>query len=325
MLGGIARMSGRVPVPAGLAWWRTQPGGAAWLARLPRLVAECAERWDLALGAPFQPATVSYVAPATLPDGTPAVLKVNFPEAESEHEADALAHWRGEGAVRLLGADAARRALLVERCEPGSKLWALPDEQEANAIAADVLRRAGRPPPPGHAFRPLAGEAARWREELPGRWERHGRPFPRALLHRATGWIGELQADAGPPVVLHQDLHGGNVLSAGREPSPSTVEPGLSPLWGRPGGSWLAIDPKPLVGEREFDLASLLRDRRPRLADEPRPVRRLRARLDQLSAELDVDRERARRWAAVHALAWGVGDDEWFADLVVCAQWLAEV
>jgi streptomycin 6-kinase len=73
-------VTARPPVPAGLLWWRSQPGGADWLERLPRLVAECAERWELALGAPFEPATVSYVAPATLPEGTPAVLKVNFPE-----------------------------------------------------------------------------------------------------------------------------------------------------------------------------------------------------------------------------------------------------
>ena len=38
-------------------------------------------------------------------DGGAAVLKVNFPEPESEHEADALAHWDGRGAVRLLDRD----------------------------------------------------------------------------------------------------------------------------------------------------------------------------------------------------------------------------
>jgi len=297
-----------VRVPAGLRWWRSQPGGADWLARLPRLVAECCAQWDLAPGAPFTPTTISYVASVTRADGTPAVLKVSFPEPESEHEAAALAHWDGAGAVRLLASDSGRRALLVERCLPGDQLWSVADEAQADVDAAAVLQRlwAAPPPPAGHRFRTLAGEARRWADELPARWERHGRPFDRALLDRAVGWIGELLAtsDGRGDVVLHQDLHGGNVLRAAR-------------------GPWLAIDPKPLVGERAFDVASLLRDRRPELAADPHPARRVRDRVDRLSEALDVDRERMRRWAVVHALAWGLADDEWFADIVACAEWLA--
>jgi streptomycin 6-kinase len=292
-------------VPAGLSWWRERPGGADWLDRLPRLVAECAARWDLEVGEPFAPATVSYVAPVTRADGTPAVLKVNFPEPESEHEAAALAHWDGAGAARLLAADAERRALLVERCAPGEPLWRVADEDAANRAAAAVLRRLWRPPPAGHPFRALDAEARRWAAELPRRYERHGRPFDRALLHSAVAWIDELLASPVPPVVIHQDLHGGNVLRAAREP-------------------FLAIDPKPLVGDPAFDVASLLRDRRGELAADPSPVRRMRRRLDQLSADLELDRERMRRWAVVHALAWGMDDAAWFPEIVACAAWLAE-
>jgi streptomycin 6-kinase len=292
-------------IPAGLGWWRTRQGGADRLQRLPRLVAECAERWELAVGAPFEPASIAWVAPVTRADGTPAVLKVNFPEPESEHEATAVAHWDGAGAVRLLAADAERRALLVERCEPGAQLWSVADEEAANRAAAAVLRRLWRPAPIEHPLRTLDAEARRWATELPARFERHGRPFERALLDRAAAWIDELLASPAEAVVLHQDLHGGNVLRAGR-------------------GPWLAIDPKPLVGDPAFDVASLLRDRRDELAVDPFPVRRMRRRLDQLSAELDLDRERMRRWAVVHALAWGMGEDEWFPEITACAAWLAE-
>jgi len=106
--------------------------------------------------------------------------------------------------------------------------------------------------------------------------------------------------------MLHQDLHGGNVLRAAREP-------------------WLAIDPKPLVGDRELDVASLLRDRRPQLAAEPAPAARLRRRLDTLTAELGLDRERARRWGVVDALAWGIEAEGAHPDILACAQWLSEV
>jgi streptomycin 6-kinase len=292
-------------VPAGLEWWRRQPGGSDWLDRLPRLVAECSERWGIEVGPAYPGSHVSFVAPATLGDGTRAVLKVNFPDPESEHEPDALEHWDGRGAVRLLAGDRERRALLVERCEPGSELWEVEDEDEANRIAAGVLRRLWRPPPPAHPFRLLTDDATHWADKLAAVWEQLGRPFERRLVEQAVAFARDLGSTQGEAVVLHQDYHGGNVLRAEREP-------------------WLAIDPKPLVGEREFDVASLLRDRRDELMADPRPQRRLRRRLDSLAAELGLDRERMRGWGVVHALAWGVsGIGKVEEDMLACARWLA--
>jgi streptomycin 6-kinase len=286
-------------------YWRGRAEGAEWLARLPRLVAECAERWSLEVGPMLPGANVAYVAPATLADGGTAVLKVNFPDVESEREADALEHWNGEGAVRLLRHDPERRALLVERCEPGDELWTVSDEEEANRTAARVLLRLwARPAPVEHRFRLLEDEAARWAEELPAEWMSAGRPFERSLVERAAAALRELGPAQGEQVVLHQDFHGGNVLRAEREP-------------------WLAIDPKPLVGEREFDVASLLRDRREELARDPTAHRRIRRRLDQLSAELGLDRERMRGWAVAHALAWGLSGTGANEEHVACARWLA--
>src|SRR4051812_8962856 len=138
-------LSRPVPVPDGLSWWKEVAHGAEWLSRLPALVEGCVQDWALTLHAPFTPASVAWVAPAALPDGTRAVLKVNFPDVESEHEADALAVWDGVGAVRLLAHDAGRRALLLERCDPGTALWDVEDEETAYGIAAAVFRRLWRP------------------------------------------------------------------------------------------------------------------------------------------------------------------------------------
>ncbi|MGH2995959.1 MAG: aminoglycoside phosphotransferase family protein [Gaiellaceae bacterium] len=286
-------------IPSGLRWWRTVTGGTAWLERLPDLVEECATLWGLELEASFEQVHVSFVARARLPDGTAAVLKVNFPEPEGEHEPDALAHWGGEGAVRLLAHDPERRALLVERCEPGTTLWELADEEEANRLAAGLLRRLWRPPPAEHPFRHLADEAARWAEELPIRWRGLGEPFERELLEEAVAFLREAGPAQGEEAVLHQDFHGGNVLRARRE-------------------HWLAIDPKPLVGEREFDTASLLRDRRAELVRDPDPQARVRRRLDQLAGELELDPERMRGWGIAHALAWDADEQ-----MIACARWLA--
>lgn len=234
-----------------------------WWARAPTLAQECAELWSVRLGEPYEYAYASLAVRAELPDGTPAVLKVGWPHPEAEREAEALAHYDGRGAVRLLAHDRKRNALLLERCEPGTPLLDLPEE-EALPVAAGVLRRLWRPPADGHPFDLLSELAAEW-AGLPG---------------LDAGMVRELDAGQGELVVCHQDFHSGNVLRARREP-------------------WLAIDPKPIVGEREFDTAALVRDRAP----VARPAV-LRRRLDVLSAELGLDRERMRLWAIVHAVAW---------------------
>jgi streptomycin 6-kinase len=294
-----------VTIPSGLAWWREEPGGQEWLASLPAIVAACREEWSLVLEAPFEPANISLVVPGALPDGRGVVLKVNFPEEESEHEPHALAHWRGEGAVRLIASDDSRRALLVERCVPGDQLWSIADDDDATHMAASVLRRLWRPVSDDPPYRLLRDESARWARELPADWEALGRPFDRRLLDEAVAACLELGADEGERVVLHQDFHGGNVLRAEREP-------------------WLAIDPKPLLGEREFDAASLLRDRRGELgrADESKRIRR---RLDILVDELALDRERMRRWGIAHALAWGTSGRKLERDMIRCAELLLEI
>jgi streptomycin 6-kinase len=270
-----------VIVPERLRWLEAQPGGRDWLARLPALASECADTWELRLGEPYEYAFVSLALRVELRDSTHAVLKIGFPHRESEHEADALAHYDGRGAVRLLGHDRERRALLLERCEPGTTLLDGMGEIDSLRIAARLLSRLWRPPRPAHPFRFLAFDADRWVRTLPARWEHLRRPFERNLLDELVAAFVELPTSQGELVVCHQDFHRGNVLRAERE-------------------EWLAIDPKPVVAEREFDTAALIRD------GDGDPCERL----DFLASELGLDRERMRRWALAHTLAWSFDEGE---------------
>lgn len=250
------------------AEWRHEP---EWLASLPNLAAECAEMWGLSLETPID-TPHSLVLPAG-----EAVLKLNAPSHfEADHEAEALARWEGRGAVRLLARDDARRALLCERCRPGTRLRdASVDE---TTVVAELLPRLALEPRSPHPFRLLAEEARRWAGELPSRYRLGGKPFERSLLDFAIDVFES--ADPRASHLVNQDLHGGNVLRAERQP-------------------WLVIDPKPLAGERELDGVGLLRNAVG--SDSTRSVRRW---LDVL-AELGLDRERLRAWGVAHALAWG--------------------
>jgi streptomycin 6-kinase len=241
-----------------------------------RIAEAYARRHGLRLGTPFD-SSVGYAVPAELSNGLRAVVKVNPPgERECEQEAAALAHYDGRGAVRLLDYDSVGHTMLLERCDPGTSLWELPEE-DANRLAAGVLARLWRPPSTDSPFATLAEEAEFWAAELEPRAEEQ-------LVRLALQLLCDLVPSQGEQVVVHQDLHQGNILRAQREP-------------------WLAIDPKPLVGEREFDVASLIRDRRD--AFDATLVRR---RLDFYTTELGLDRERTRGWAIAHAVAWGTNE-----------------
>ena len=267
-----------------------------WLERAPALVRECADEWGLRVGAPYVGGAAGHVHRVELPDGTPGVLKVWFPHRESEHEADALALWNGEGAVRLLAHDPSRSALLLERCEPGTTLSAIGGEHALDVLM-ELLPRLWKPA--GPPFRTLAEEARWWVGYLPDEWERVGRPFERRILDAAVSALVELAPAQGEQVLVNQDLHGDNVLAAQREP-------------------WLVIDPTPLIGEREFALAPIIR------SDELGGTRAdVRYRLDRLTSEFGLDKERARWWTIGQTLAWST-DTALYPEHFQLVRWLFE-
>jgi streptomycin 6-kinase len=269
---------------------------SVWLEHVPDLVAECVEEWGLRLGEPYEAGAAGYTVRADLPDGAPAVLKVIYPHREAEHEGEALRVWDGDGAIRLLAYDEARWAMLVERCEPGT-LLAKVDPDRALEVLIGLLPRLWKSV--REAFRPLADEAMWWIDYLPAEWEQAGKPFERDLLDAALTRLGALANSQGEQVLLHQDLHGDNVLAAQRE-------------------EWLVIDPKPLVGEREFAVAPIVRD--PELGHSRRDVL---YRLDRLTAELGLDRDRARGWTIGQTIAWSL-DTSYLPKHVETVRWLLE-
>lgn len=252
------------------------PARMAWLERLPDAVRDLQRRWSISLGVPFDGENVScaWVAPAVRGDGTSAVLKVGMPHMEGEHELDGLRFWNGDPTVRLLESDAELNAMLLERCEPGSSLRALP-ESEQDVVVSRLLRRLWRVPPEAYPFRPLEAMITYWSDRTLSnvdRWADVG------LVREGLHLLEELPRTSELSVLLATDLHAGNVLRAQREP-------------------WLVIDPKPFVGDPAYDATQHLLNCETRLRADPEGTIRRFADL------LGVSGERVHLWTFARAAA----------------------
>ncbi|HEX4526912.1 MAG TPA: aminoglycoside phosphotransferase family protein [Gaiellaceae bacterium] len=226
------------------------------LTETERVARQVAAEWHLNLGEPFAMAHVSYVAPV----GADTVLKVAWAgDDESLDEHAALELWAGDGAVRLHRADPARRALLEERAVPGDDISNL-SEDEATAVAVDIAtrlwRRAGAP------FRRVADEVPRWLDDNVSALT----PYARELWE---------EFEPGHDWLVHGDFHHHNIL--------------------RHGSRYVAIDPKPYLSDREYDLFSWLRNPLDyRMTDREQTERRIAA-----FVAAGLDDRRIRIWTIV--------------------------
>ncbi len=262
--------------------------GVAWIERLPTTIADCERRWSLVVAPPVPNLSYNYVAPAVRSDGVEMILKLGVPHAELRSEIAALRLYAGHGCAMLLDADSEQGYLLLERLRPGTPLADLAGDEQATAIAAEVMRQLWRPVPPDHTFPTVA----RWAEGLQRLRAEFGGgtgPFPPRLVGKAERLFADLLGSMDAPVLLHGDLHHWNILAAERRP-------------------WLAIDPKGIVGEPAYEVGALLRNR----LDAAPDIRRLTVqRVDQLAEALGFDRQRLLAWCLAQAVlsAWWSYED----------------
>ncbi|TWE12278.1 aminoglycoside phosphotransferase family protein [Rudaeicoccus suwonensis] len=273
--------------------------GDDWLASLPGIVDHCVRQWSLRLDGPVWHGQCALVLPCHR-DGEPVVLKVSWPHEEARLEHLALQNWHGRGAVRLLAADPAHWAMLLESVAHDADLTD-PPLLDAIEVIGGLFTRLDRPATP--QFTRLSECAERWITLC-----RSGsRLVPRRLTDQAAGLLSELAPDCDGRLI-HRDLHYENVLAAQREP-------------------WLAIDPKPLSGEWEFAVAPLLWNRWDHAAAAHNVRTHLRLRLGVVAEAAGLDESRALAWTfarmvlnAVWEAQEPIPDDEWISQCITIAK-----
>ncbi|MET0460772.1 MAG: aminoglycoside phosphotransferase family protein, partial [Ilumatobacteraceae bacterium] len=152
-----------IDVPPSLRKARTAAGERAWLDSLPELVSEMATQWSLSIGPSCDGFGMNaLVVQATTADGTPVVLKLAPPSDADKLglEATVLRLADGDGCVRLLNADLARRALLLERLGPSMYDLGIPRRQR-HELLLDAVQQVWRPVDPDVRLRSGA-DRARW-------------------------------------------------------------------------------------------------------------------------------------------------------------------
>ena len=262
--------------------------GAVWVARLPELIATYRRRWNVALDGPLPGSgSAAWVGAGTRADGAEVVLKLAWPHKEAQTEAAGLRFFGGRGAVQLLEADEGDFALLLERCRPGDSVWGLPFE-EANVVAAAVLERLWRMP--DGAVEPIT-TLADTVDDWNARFATERAEYPPKLVAEAARLGTELTSSTAELVVVHGDFNPFNILCAQREP-------------------WLAIDPKPLLGDPAYDLAQYLANYSELAAASGDPKAFFRDAIAFFSRRLGLDRYRVAAWAFVKAIGWTWSVDE---------------
>ncbi|MGP3981214.1 aminoglycoside phosphotransferase family protein [Streptomyces sp. KR80] len=261
--------------------------GAEWLRALPQLVHDALERWELTLDRIQAPGgRSSLIVLVRRADGSPAALKLLAPGVSPALEHAALARWDGRGAVQLLAAAPETGALLLERLQPEVSLRSLP-EAKAQLEAAGTVRRLWVEPGEAHPFESVADRTGREAEVLRARaaepWAESARP----LVEEALAVREDLAAVSTEALLLHGRFRQGKVLAGERSP-------------------WLAVGPEPVVGERAYDLARLVRDRLEDLVASPGGAAAARRRVAKLADSLDVDRDRLRGWTLFRAVESGL-------------------
>ncbi|MFB7617473.1 aminoglycoside phosphotransferase family protein [Kitasatospora sp. NPDC056181] len=208
---------------------RFGPSAEAWCEALPSLVAGLAARWGLTVRAGGGGGTAR-VFRCDRGDGRTVWLKLTPDPEVARQEAVALRAWAGlPSVVRLLAEDVAAGALLLDDVSPGPTLR---QREWRPAEVAAVLGALRSVPVAGLTLAPLA-------ERVEFLFDLTERRVPGAVPPGTRAFARELAAD-GPVALVHGDLHPGNVLDGPSGP--------------------VAIDPRPSLGDPDFDLVDWVLD-----------------------------------------------------------------
>jgi streptomycin 6-kinase len=226
----------------------------------------------------------------------PVILKVARQPGDEWRCGAVMAAFGGRGMARVY--EYVEGAALLERLNPGAHLASIAldgRDEEATEILADVIDRMSRPcessdEPSRDALKAFAS-AQDWGKGFQRYLASGDRQIPASLVAQAQQLYFDLCASQRGVRLLHGDLQHYNVLFDSDR-------------------GWLAIDPKGVIGEVEYEIGASLRNpyEEPGLFASAETVEK---RLRYFEAKLKLNSDRALAWGfaqAVLSAIWSVED-----------------
>ncbi len=245
-----------------------------------------AQQWDVAIEKTFE--TESSVLAFGERKSSRVVLKIIKRLGDEWHSGDILRAFNADGMVRVY--ESAAGAVLLERLAPGNELVKVVrdgHDDRATEILAHVINQLA-----GHAAPDGCATVFDWALGFDRYLNSANKQLPTDLVYKAQDVYHHLALSSSHTMLLHGDLHHYNVLF--------DVNRG-----------WVAIDPKGVVGELEYEVGAILRNpndlRQPDFFASRDVIER---RLRILTDSLQLDYGRTLQWSFAQAVLSAIWDVE---------------
>lgn len=261
--------------------------GDDWLNKLPSLVDEAVARWGLT---ELQTYTLSYnfVASAKTAIGTPVVLKIGAPDPEFQTEINALTLFNGKGCAQIIDLHPNRSMFLEEQIVPGTQLKRLTNDRRRTELACDVFKQIEHDVPfdAEKQFILLTDWFAGIERKKASFGSDMTSSIPFGFQQKLHDILPTLFQTSSKIRVIHGDLHHYNILQT-RD-------------------SWIAIDPKGVLGPAEYECGPFLRNPGPNLINYKDGRKIAQDRVSIMSERLGYEKRVIRDWVFCHCVlsAW---------------------
>ncbi|MCR8847031.1 aminoglycoside phosphotransferase family protein [Rossellomorea sp. SC111] len=266
--------------------------GPEWISHLEGLLDSLKKRFDFTYGEPFS-LSYNFVVPVRIGRERDAVLKIGYPNNDFSNEFHALQDFKGKGMVEVIDFQRQEGWILLDRLTPGSSLHSVRDEEEVLTVFSRVAEGLWHKPVSSHSY-PTVQSWSKGIGRLRKRFDGGCGPLPEELVLKAENLFPRLLSTSLDHYLLHGDLHHGNILFS-------------------ESSGWTAIDPKGLIGEREYDCIQFMLNEWEKWDV---PIELLRYRTETITSLLSLSYERLLQYGFCHSIlsaCWSVGDghDGW--------------